>query len=451
MLAYEAIKFLSSRARRGGHLPAGGRPGPDGYNSAARIRRAGARGAPGAAAQGGGDRLSPDDLKQLVEAIALYPDPLLANVLAASVYPDEVAAAAALVNSGASADQISAQNWEAPVKAVAQVPEVIRMMGQYPDWTVALGQAYLLQAQDVMAAVQTLRRAAQENKTLQTNDQQQVTTDQSVVYIQPADPEVVYVPTYDPAVVYAPPSYGYAAGAISFGAGIAAGLIWANNLDCDWHDGCIGWGYHGGDVNFNRNINRGNINYGNRIGNEGNPWRPNRSRDLATNKPSQLPAFRGEGAAMNRPGARGGGVQRELPQPRGGAGNVPSARPGAGNLPAARPGGPGNVPTARPGPGNAPSARPGAGARGICPRRARRRQIRRPLGPRQITRVRSRWHLDSHLSAPSTAARIRKWPASAARPAANSPTAAAAGEAVAAAAAAAAGGAEAKAKPAAAR
>jgi len=31
------------------------------------------------------------------------------------------------------------------------------MMGDYPDWTVAVGQAYLLQPKDVMAAIQSLR------------------------------------------------------------------------------------------------------------------------------------------------------------------------------------------------------------------------------------------------------------------------------------------------------
>src|SRR6186713_2970878 len=78
--------------------------------------------APSQAAQPGApDKLSAADLEELLAPVALYPDALLANVLAASVYPDEVAAAAKMA--GTDAAKIDAQSWEAPVKAVAKVPD----------------------------------------------------------------------------------------------------------------------------------------------------------------------------------------------------------------------------------------------------------------------------------------------------------------------------------------
>ena len=343
--------------------------------------------APGQAAPAQGSaKLSPSDMEDLLSSIALYPDSLLANVLAASVYPDEVAAAAKFVASGSATDQIAGQPWSDPVKAVAAVPEVIKMMGQYPDWTVALGQAYLTQAQDVMAAVQSLRAKAKEGGALETTQQQTVTTEGTTIYIESPDPEVVYVPTYTSAVYAAPyPGYYAAGNAISFGLGVATGLIWANNLDCDWHGGCVGYG---NNVNINNNTN---INRGNRPGNEGGAWRPDRGRPNAGDRPSQLPAFqggRGKPGGPGRPGGPGGvggpggagrpggaggiggpggvggpggpGGAPGGPSNRPGAGNLPANRPGAGNLPANRPSA-GNLPANRPGAGNLPANRPSAG------------------------------------------------------------------------------------------
>ena len=179
----------------------------------------------------GADQLTPSELEELVGPIALYPDPLLANVLAASVYPDEVAEAAKFIAGGGKAEQVDAKPWEDPVKAVAKIPDAIKMMGQYKDWTIAMGQAYLIQAKDVMDVIQTLRKKAQETGALQTSPQQQVVVEQQVVYIKPADPEIIYVPTYSPSVVYVqqPASNAAAASVVGFGVGVATGLILANN------------------------------------------------------------------------------------------------------------------------------------------------------------------------------------------------------------------------------
>lgn len=210
----------------------------------------------------------PDQLDQLVAPIALYPDSVVAQIMMASTYPLEVVQAqrwreqnpdlkdAELDSQGA------AQGWDGSVVSLLHFPDVLKKMSDNLDWTQDLGDAVLAQQQDVMAAVQRMRKKAQEEGNLQTTEQQKVVVEQEVIRIEPAT-EVVYVPSYNPVVVYGappptpyypwysyPPSYwyppGYALGAglIGFGLGVAwADAVWG---DCDWH---------GGDININRNTN----------------------------------------------------------------------------------------------------------------------------------------------------------------------------------------------------
>lgn len=237
-----------------------------------------------------GGALTAAELEEMLGPIALYPDELLANVLAASVYPDEVAEAANFMKSPGAKDKIDSRDWEPPVKAIAKVPDVLQMMAEFQDWTTALGQAYLTQAQDVMATIQTLRKKANANGSLISSEQQTVVVQQDTIYIQAADPEIIYVPSYEPAVVYVADPYdnAVAAGIIGFGMGVAVGAIWAD-LDCDWHHGCVGWGDVDVDIdrNFNGDINIGNdvnIGNGNRVGNQGGAWAPNRNKPNAGTK-----------------------------------------------------------------------------------------------------------------------------------------------------------------------
>ena len=291
------------------------------------------------------DKLSQADLEEMLGPIALYPDSLLANVLAASVYPEEVAQAAKLGPSG------DVSKLEPPVQAVAKVPEVLSMLGDNLDWTTAIGQAYLAQPGDVTAAIQSLRDKAKDNGTLQSNDQQTVVDDGSAVVIESAEPDVVYVPQYNPQVVYASPGYGWgtvAAGAITFGAGIAVGTA-LDNIDCDWHGGGLSWGHWGGyhgdvdiDRNYNRNINTGDINVNNRPrpGNEGQRWTPNRDKvpmDNGRYRTDKLNQYKGDCGRqavnqMHKPAARpaGGtpGAARPAARPAGGSpGAATPARP----------------------------------------------------------------------------------------------------------------------------
>jgi hypothetical protein len=270
--------------------------------------------------------LSAADLEELVGPVALYPDELLANVLAASIYPDELKAANDFVSGGGDVAKVGEQGWEPSVVAMARIPDVLKFLNDSLDWTTALGQAYIVQAADVMAAVQACRAKAKATGALQNSPQQTVVEDGSTIIIQPADPQVIYVPQYNPQTVYVEQDDddldgAIVGGMIGFGVGLAVGACFDDDYDCDWHGGCVGWGYGGGhnDIEIDRNVNietgdininsgntvtggdRTNVQGGNRttnnVGREGTKFEPN-SKKVDTNKiksggASQLQGYRG--------------------------------------------------------------------------------------------------------------------------------------------------------------
>jgi Protein of unknown function (DUF3300) len=221
--------------------------------------------------------LSAEQLESLVAPIALYPDPLLGQVLAACTYPLEAVEADRWVQGnknlkGEKLVQAAAQqDWEPSIQALVVFPDVLNRISQNLKWSTALGNAFLAQEQDMMNAVQAMRRKAQQSGSLQSNSQQNVATESgNVIVIQPANPQVIYVPNYNPTVIYGPPPMVYpypvmvyppppstgaivAASLISFGAGIALGAA--------FHGCCgpsYGWGWgcnwRGGSVTVNNNF-----------------------------------------------------------------------------------------------------------------------------------------------------------------------------------------------------
>ena len=258
--------------------------------------------------------IPPDQLESLVAPIALYPDPLLAQVLAASTYPLEIIQLQQWLtkNPGlkdqALADAVAKQPWDPSVQALAGLPDVVKRLADDIQWTTDLGNAFLAQQNDVMDAVQRMRKKAQDKGNLQTTEQQKVETkvieNKSVIVIEQADPQVVYVPSYDPVVVYGPPVYPYppiyypagyyAAGlAISFGVGVMMGAFWSGG----WGWGC-GWSNNNININNNNNFNR-NTNIG------------------GGNRPSQLPNRGGDRGGLGN--GRGGATWKHNAQHRGGA------------------------------------------------------------------------------------------------------------------------------------
>jgi hypothetical protein len=59
---------------------------------------------------------------------------------------------------------LQAQNWDPSVKALVAFPRVLQMMSDQLQWTEQLGNAYLAQQADVMAAVQRRWRQATSNR-----------------------------------------------------------------------------------------------------------------------------------------------------------------------------------------------------------------------------------------------------------------------------------------------
>jgi hypothetical protein len=184
---------------------------------------------------------SPEDLDRLVSRIALYPDPLLAQTLAAATYPDQIPDAARWADqhhylSGdglAEAIQADQLPWDPSVQALLPFPSVLDMMARDIDWTTDIGNAFLAQQQDVMDAVQRLRRHARDYGYLRTGPQI-IVGGGPLITILPARPDFVVVPYYDPAVVYVAPRPGFFVGAgISFRFGVAVGPVFR-----PW-----GWGY----------------------------------------------------------------------------------------------------------------------------------------------------------------------------------------------------------------
>jgi Protein of unknown function (DUF3300) len=230
------------------------------------------------------ERLGRGQLEKLLAPIALYPDDLVAQILTASTYPLEVVQAARWLNEHSNVqgdalqDAMQQQPWDASVKGLMAVPQVLAMMNDKLDWTQQVGEAFLAQPDDVSNAMQQLRAKAAANGNLKSSKQLKVSkvaasgpptpappppqdVDPAMlppppadyIMIEPVDPGMYYVPIYDPLVVYGPwpwpayspfywypPGYVLGAAAIGFGVGSFVGAaLWSH----------YNWG--GGGVSIN--------------------------------------------------------------------------------------------------------------------------------------------------------------------------------------------------------
>ena len=186
--------------------------------------------------------LSGQQLESLVAPIAMFPDPLLGQVLAACTYPLQAAQADQWLqaNRRLKGDDLARaaakQDWEPSIRALILFPDVLKRISQNLKWSTALGNAFLAQQEDVMNAVQSLRRKAQQARKLQSSAQQRVTTEDGKIIIQPANPRVLYVPNYNTDTVYE--AYPTAGGAVAFGPAFALGSYgWG--WGCNWRTGSV--------------------------------------------------------------------------------------------------------------------------------------------------------------------------------------------------------------------
>jgi uncharacterized membrane protein YgcG len=274
-----------------------------------------------APAQAPAQQLSPQELQQLVAPIALYPDALVAQVLAASTYPTQIVEADRWMQSHSNlkgddlAKEVDKQNWDPSVKALAQFPSVLENMDKNLSWTSSLGEAYANDPQAVTDTVQTMRQQAQKAGKLNSNDQENVTTQGNTIVIQPANPDVVYVPAYDPWVVYGDPILAYpgwypvpgifyGGPGLYFGAGFGIGFFggfgWGwNHWGYDWHDRRAMFD-HNAYISHSRTIiNRNNFNHGRGDFNHGSAFH-------AGGHVGENPGFHGASPSHAQPGTHSG-------------------------------------------------------------------------------------------------------------------------------------------------
>jgi hypothetical protein len=174
---------------------------------------------------------------------------LLAQVLAAATYPDEIPDAARWADEhhylrGDDLARAIAEDhltWDASVQALLPFPSVLDMMASDMDWTSELGNAFLAQHDDVMDAVQRMRKKAWDYGYLRTNDEV-VVSGGPYITVVPVNPYFVCVPVYDPLIVFVPPAPGFfVGGAIRFGFGITLGFAFA---PWGWGSTHFVWGTH---------------------------------------------------------------------------------------------------------------------------------------------------------------------------------------------------------------
>jgi hypothetical protein len=161
-------------------------------------------------------QLSPGRLMQMLAPIALYPDDLLADILMAATYPLDVVEAARWLqdpqNAGLKGDQLFAalqeKPWDPSVKSLTPFPQILRMLDANLEWTEELGESYLADPAGVMDSIQTLRRRAQlaqrlvMTPQLVVSQQQNPTSAEEPIAIEPSSPGLLYVPICDPSFVY---------------------------------------------------------------------------------------------------------------------------------------------------------------------------------------------------------------------------------------------------------
>lgn len=233
-----------------------------------------------------------EELDTLLAPVALFPDSLVAQILYAATYPVDVVKAGRWVSDNPEmppeerTDAVGATDWDPSVQALAVgFPDLVTRMNDHLDWTEQVGDAVLVQTDDVMDSVQRLRDQAAETGYLTTNDAQTVVVEGDTITIEPTDPNIVYVPAYNPEVVYttpAPPDVVYVdsnngtdfgdvllTGAMVFGTAMIIDEIFDD--DDPWDDYWRGprhvhWDNHdfnpgpnvkvNGDVNIGSNNNR---------------------------------------------------------------------------------------------------------------------------------------------------------------------------------------------------
>lgn len=227
-----------------------------------------------------GGLLSPAQLEELVAPIALYPDVLIAQILPASTYPNEIRQAVDFLRANGELTEFDRQPWDPSVLALGRYPSILELLNSDPEWTNALGAAFLNQPQDLMDSIQRMRFRAQEAGYLRSGPEITVVQEPTEIRIVSTQPDVVFVPSYDPVVLYDDyyydpgPSFNFSA-FLSFGSAYPVGPWLFTDLDwrarqvhfCRpgyWHGwrGRPAFVHHGADWGVFGHVNFGHHDHG---------------------------------------------------------------------------------------------------------------------------------------------------------------------------------------------
>ena len=203
--------------------------------------------------------LTDDELATLVGPVALYPDDLLAIVLPASTFPLQVVLAARFLEASEADPSLEPdEEWDASIVALLNYPEIVALLDSQLKWAWQLGEAVLLQQEDVIAAVVAFRDQASAAGNLKSDDKQVVSVSEAgAIEIAPVEREVIYVPYYDPeeVVTYQPrrvynyyprayPVYYYPYPSSHY---FSNGAFWGvtSAFSIGWHSRSLHWHHYG--------------------------------------------------------------------------------------------------------------------------------------------------------------------------------------------------------------
>ena len=295
-----------------------------------------------------GETASETQLDKLVAPIALYPDDLIAIILPSATFPlDIVSAERYLEKRKSNKDLPVNESWDDAIKSLLNYPEVITKMSADLEWTVALGEAVVVDQGAVLDAVQRYRRQVQAAGNLKSDDKQKVVVEDATILIEPTNPQVIYVPQYNPATIvvyggysswgYWPTPYPVYYYPYAPGAAFAAGLIWGAAISAAWRGGhyAAHYGRGGNNITINRNtnINSGNVNIGN--GGAGSTLPAQGSNWSSSKKAGQVSG--GFGGAAVAPRVGDTNAARNFSGASARPSTQPAARPTTQPTPTARP------------------------------------------------------------------------------------------------------------------
>ena len=222
------------------------------------------------------EQLNQAELDQMLAPIALYPDTLLSHILVASTYPLEVIQAARWradneqMDEQQALDSVEDKDWDPSVKALVPFNDLLQKFSQDLDWLQGLGDAFLLNEEQVLSSVQNLRQKAYAQGNLGNNDYVEVSQDEGQIVIESVEKEVVYVPYYDTRVVYgdwwwgAYPPYYWHHPAHYF---LSAGFYWSTSfyIRPSFYFGGFHWGNRHVVANYHYRSNAHNYPHGRRV------------------------------------------------------------------------------------------------------------------------------------------------------------------------------------------